>query len=61
LHPIDASGRQDANSFGRCLSSRWRSDPDIQQVESKFLNATLVDAAGTVGKGQLLFTIIPKI
>lgn len=31
------------------LVGRTLADPDVQEIEKKFLNAALVDAAGTVG------------
>jgi len=31
------------------LVGRTLNDPDIQDIEKKFINATLVDAGGTVG------------
>jgi heat shock protein 4 len=31
------------------LAGRTLNDPDVQEIEKKFINATLVDLSGTVG------------
>jgi heat shock protein 4 len=54
-HIGEAAKTQETANFKNTIGSlkrlvgRTLSDPDIQQVESKFINAALVDAGGTVG------------
>ena len=62
----EAAKTQETANFRNTIGSlkrlvgRTLSDPDIQNVESKFINATLVDAAGTVGAQVRLSSLQSK-
>lgn len=51
----EAAKTQETSNFRNTIGSlkrligRQLSDPEVQQIEKKFINATLVDVGGTIG------------
>lgn len=63
----EAAKTQEISNFKNTIGSLKRligktlNDPDVKDVEKKFINATLVDIQGTIGTEVIVFESQPSI